>query len=80
MTQQNAGLGSMNTGEVLDLFKVSADGDKGKTSASTSSGGSMAKVLEGCVGRGSADSSLEDLPPEDEYADLSMDNFLSKNG
>ena len=49
VTQQNAGLGSMNTGEVLDLFKVSADGDeKNKTSAS-SGPVSASKVLDGWV-------------------------------
>lgn len=69
VTQQNSGLGSMNTGEVLDLFKVSADGDDSKKPKKDASGLSMSKVLEG----------LEDLPPEDEYAELSLDNFLSKN-
>lgn len=68
VTQQNSGLGSMNTGEVLDLFKVSADDDT-KKPKKDASGLSMSKVLEG----------LEDLPPEDEYAELSLDNFLSKN-
>lgn len=39
----------MNTGEVLDLFKVSADGDQGKNKAGKASGGPMstAKILEG---------------------------------
>ncbi|WWC90834.1 uncharacterized protein L201_005771 [Kwoniella dendrophila CBS 6074] len=69
VTQQNAGLGSMNTGEVLDLFKVSAEGEPVKPKTSTSSGPtSMSKMLEG----------LDDLPPEEEYAELSLDNFLSK--
>lgn len=70
VTQQNAGLGSMNTGEVLDLFKVSADGSEdSKKQKKDVAGMSMSRVLEG----------LEDLPPEDEYAELSLDNFLSKN-
>ncbi|OCF37798.1 TATA-binding protein-associated factor [Kwoniella heveanensis BCC8398] len=68
VTQQNAGLGSMNTGEVLDLFKVSADGEPVKSKAAASGPTSMSKMLEG----------LDDLPPEDEYAELSIDNFLSK--
>ncbi|KAK6910607.1 hypothetical protein I203_104639 [Kwoniella mangroviensis CBS 8507] len=69
VTQQNAGLGSMNTGEVLDLFKVSAESEPAKPKISTSNGPtSMSKMLEG----------LDDLPPEDEYAELSLDNFLSK--
>jgi TATA-binding protein-associated factor len=70
VTQQNAGLGSMNTGEVLDLFKVSADGDaKPKNAAAAGAGSGLSNVLAG----------LDDLPPEDEYAELSMDNFLSRN-
>ncbi|WVQ82019.1 hypothetical protein IAT38_004147 [Cryptococcus sp. DSM 104549] len=68
VTQQNAGLGSMNTGEVLDLFKVSAEGEPAKAKAESSGPTSMSKMLEG----------LEDLPPEDEYAELSISNFLSK--
>lgn len=54
VTQQNAGLGSMNTGEVLDLFKVSAEDDpaqrKAKIGGAGAAGGgpvSASKVLEG---------------------------------
>ncbi|KAL1409070.1 TATA-binding protein-associated factor mot1 [Vanrija albida] len=68
VTQQNAGLGSMNTGEVLDLFKVSADGEAPKAAKAPTGAMSMSKILEG----------LEELPPEEEYADMSMDAFLSK--
>ncbi|KAK4687502.1 TATA-binding protein-associated factor, partial [Tremellales sp. Uapishka_1] len=68
VTQQNSGLGSMNTGEVLDLFKVPTD-QPSQAKASTSSGPvSQSKVLEG----------LEDLPPEDEYAELTLSNFMSR--
>nr|XP_031860125.1 uncharacterized protein CI109_004490 [Kwoniella shandongensis]KAA5527197.1 hypothetical protein CI109_004490 [Kwoniella shandongensis] len=68
VTQQNAGLESMNTGEVLDLFKVSAEGEPVKPKPAGSGPTSMSKMLEG----------LDDLPPDDEYAELSLDNFLSK--
>ncbi|WRT68269.1 uncharacterized protein IL334_005245 [Kwoniella shivajii] len=69
VTQQNAGLGSMNTGEVLDLFTVSAEGEKPKPKNTNNNGpSSMSKMLEG----------LDDLPPEEEYAELSLDNFMSK--
>ncbi len=47
VTQQNAGLGSMNTGEVLDLFKVSADGEPAKVGKTGSGPVSASKVLEG---------------------------------
>ncbi|GMK58346.1 hypothetical protein CspeluHIS016_0503780 [Cutaneotrichosporon spelunceum] len=69
VTQQNAGLGSMNTGEVLDLFKVSAEGEASNSKTSRPAGAGLSKMLEG----------LDDLPPDDEYAELSMDNFLAKN-
>lgn len=47
VTQQNAGLGSMNTGEVLDLFKVSAEGESGKAKKAVTGTVSASKVLEG---------------------------------
>lgn len=91
----------MNTGEVLDLFTVSAEGDPRKKKDAGGGGGgpvSASKVLEGyvfsflpillgvdalvvlIVGQfyGADENSLEDLQPEDEYADLSLSNFMSK--
>ncbi|RXK40222.1 TATA-binding protein-associated factor [Tremella mesenterica] len=48
VTQQNAGLGSMNTGEVLDLFKLSTEEKGGGSKTKISNGPtSMSKVLEG---------------------------------
>lgn len=76
VTQQNAGLGSMNTGDVLDLFKVDGESKPKKEATGPLS---ASKVLEGYVHIASiANDSLDDLPPEDEYADLSLDNFLSR--
>jgi len=49
VTQQNAGLGSMNTVEVLDLFKVSAEGEPAKVAKTGSGAVSASKVLEGYV-------------------------------
>lgn len=99
----------MNTGEVLDLFTVSAEGDPRKKKEPGAGGGgsgsvSASKVLEGyvssslsstlpCVdaivvvfefrlvgqhGHIADETRLEDLQPEDEYADLSLSNFMSK--
>jgi len=48
VTQQNSGLGSMNTGEVLDLFSVSAEGEAPKKKESKGVV-SASKVLEGWV-------------------------------
>lgn len=93
VTQQNSGLGSMNTGEVLDLFKVSAEGEGGpgqqKTKKDAGGPVSASKVLEGSVhpfpsmhlGYGTDELTLlrlDDLPPEDEYAELSLSNFMAK--
>ncbi|ORX38663.1 hypothetical protein BD324DRAFT_645173 [Kockovaella imperatae] len=78
VTQQNAGLGSMNTGEVLDLFKVSSEPvQKAASAIRSSKGGSRPEPcdtfrLTNILRR------LEDLPPEDEYSELSMANFMSK--
>ncbi len=47
VTQQNAGLGSMNTGEVLDLFKVSADGESAKTTKASNGPTSAKNILDG---------------------------------
>ena len=48
VTQQNAALGTMNTGEVLDLFKVSENAEPGKTKSTAGAGPvSASKVLEG---------------------------------
>jgi TATA-binding protein-associated factor len=81
VTQQNSGLGSMNTGEVLDLFKVSAEGEAQKKKESKGPI-SASKILEGWVllslGRPKLMIRLDDLPPEDEYSDLSLSNFMSK--
>jgi hypothetical protein len=46
VTQQNSGLGSMNTGEVLDLFKVSAEGE-GQKKKESKGPVSASKILEG---------------------------------
>lgn len=47
VTQQNAGLGSMNTGEVLDLFKVSSEPEAIKPAKTSTGPTSLNKVLEG---------------------------------
>lgn len=83
VTQQNAGLGSMNTGEVLDLFKVSSEPEAVKPAKPSGGPMSASKVLEGYVTRYNKPqavltSSLEDLPADDEYAELSLSNFMSK--
>jgi TATA-binding protein-associated factor len=77
VTQQNNSLDSMNTSEVLDLFKIStgeedAAAQAAKRRAAVESGGpvSQKSLLEG----------LEDMPNEDEYEGLGMDSFLNGLG
>lgn len=72
ITQQNSGLASMDTDQVLDLFKRTTDEEdaaaKKKREEKKAAGGPVSQkhVLEG----------LEDLPGEDEYSGLGLDNFM----
>ncbi len=50
VTKDNKGLGSMNTGEVLDLFKVSAESETVKTQKQSSGPVSVSRILEGWAG------------------------------
>ncbi|KAG8763280.1 TATA-binding protein-associated factor mot1 [Ceratobasidium sp. 428] len=72
ITQQNSGLASMDTDQVLDLFKRTTEEEdaaaKKKREEKKAAGGPVSQkhVLEG----------LEDLPREDEYSGLGLDNFM----
>ncbi|QRV86508.1 TBP associated factor (Mot1) [Ceratobasidium sp. AG-Ba] len=72
ITQQNSGLASMDTDQVLDLFKRTTEEEdaaaKKKREEKKAAAGPVSQkhVLEG----------LEDLPGEDEYAGLGLDNFM----
>lgn len=81
----------MNTGEVLDLFKISAEGEPAKAKSAGVGAVSMSKMLEEyvhtsiCYTEVSSTNHvrycffrLDELPPEDEYAELSLSNFLGK--
>jgi TATA-binding protein-associated factor len=47
VTQQNSGLASMNTNEVLDLFQVSAEGEPKKPAKAAAGPSTQSSVLEG---------------------------------
>ncbi|CCO26290.1 TATA-binding protein-associated factor 172 [Rhizoctonia solani AG-1 IB] len=74
ITQQNSGLASMDTDQVLDLFKRTTEEEDAAAAAKkreekkAAAGGSISQkhILEG----------LEDLPGEDEYSNLGLDNFM----
>jgi len=75
VTQQNAGLSSMDTGFVLDLFKRTTDGEEargaGKRGEKESAGPLNAKrVLQG----------IGDLHPEEEYQGLDLAHFMESLG
>lgn len=85
ITQQNAALSTMNTDQVLDLFTAGPEATKKETAAPATKV-TQSNVLDGYVldqrSRSShanmPSRSLEDLPPEDEYENLSLNVFLSK--
>ncbi|KAF8744257.1 chromatin remodeling protein, partial [Rhizoctonia solani] len=74
ITQQNSGLASMDTDQVLDLFKRTTEEEDAAAAAKkreekkAAAGGPISQkhILEG----------LEDLPGEDEYSNLGLDNFM----
>ncbi|TIC01506.1 hypothetical protein E3Q18_00684 [Wallemia mellicola] len=68
VTQQNNSLDTMDTGQVLDLFSVStgAEPESEDKTRKNDMPASQKNVLEG----------LEDLPPENEYESLDVDNFI----
>ncbi|CAE6520255.1 unnamed protein product [Rhizoctonia solani] len=74
ITQQNSGLASMDTDQVLDLFKRTTEEEDAAAAAKkreekkAAAGGPVSQkhILEG----------LEDLPREDEYSGLGLDNFM----
>ncbi|KAJ9125341.1 hypothetical protein QFC22_000301 [Naganishia vaughanmartiniae] len=69
VNEQNSGLDTMNTDQLLDLFDVDT-GESANQDQPSHAGAHSAKprALEG----------LSNLPAEDEYESLSLDNFLSK--
>lgn len=59
----------MDTGQVLDLFSLStgAENESDNSKRNSNAPNSQKNMLEG----------LEDLPPEDEYESLDVNNFIS---
>ena len=74
VTQQNAGLASMDTDLVLDLFKRTTDEDN------TSAAAKKANEASGPASQKSILQRLEDLPAEDEYQSLDLSSFMSSLG
>jgi TATA-binding protein-associated factor len=72
VTQQNAGLGSMDTDLVLDLFKHTTDEEDAAAAAKKRA----AKENTGPVSQKNLLAGLEDLPTEDEYESLNLNSFM----
>lgn len=75
VTQQNAGLASMDTDLVLDLFRHTKDDEDAsakqkRKDAEASKPATAKNVLDG----------LEDLPNEDEYESLNFSAFMGSLG
>lgn len=79
VTQQNAGLSSMDTDLVLDLFRRTSEEEdaaaaakkkKAKETSDTAGPVSQKNLLQG----------LEDLPTEDEYESLDLSRFMGSLG
>lgn len=71
VTQQNSGLGSMDTDLVLDLFRRTTE-EEDAAAAAKKKEKEGATLNQKNVLRG-----LEDLPPEEEYSGLDLGSFMS---
>ncbi|EJD46099.1 SNF2 superfamily chromatin remodeling protein [Auricularia subglabra TFB-10046 SS5] len=74
ITQQNSGLGSMDTDQVLDLFARTTDDEEAAAKRKKE------KEKEGPVSQKSVLEGLEDLPAEDEYQELDLASFMGSLG
>ncbi|KAG9074334.1 TATA-binding protein-associated factor mot1 [Ceratobasidium sp. 370] len=72
ITQQNSGLASMDTDQVLDLFKRTTEEEDAAAKKKREGG----KAAAGPVSQKHVLEGLEDLPGEDEYSGLGLDNFM----
>ncbi|KAF8654075.1 hypothetical protein AX16_003608 [Volvariella volvacea WC 439] len=75
VTQQNAGLASMDTDLVLDLFRRTNEEEDALASARK-----RAKESAGPVSQKNVLIGLEDLPAEEEYEGLSLSSFMGSLG
>lgn len=74
VTQQNAGLGTMDTDLVLDLFRRTSEEDDIAAAAK------KAKDVSGPVSQKNILQGLEDLPAEEEYEGLDLSSFMGSLG
>ncbi|KAI6111007.1 hypothetical protein F5141DRAFT_1111960 [Pisolithus sp. B1] len=74
VTQQNTGLGTMDTDLVLDLFRRTSEEED------TAAAAKKAKDTSGPVGQKNILQGLEDLPAEEEYEGLDLSSFMGSLG
>ena len=77
VTQQNAGLSSMDTDLVLDLFRRTSEEED---AAAVKKKAKETKDTAGSVGQKNLLQGLEDLPAEDEYESLELSSFMGSLG
>ncbi|KAF8558525.1 hypothetical protein OG21DRAFT_1504270 [Imleria badia] len=78
VTQQNAGLSSMDTDLVLDLFRRTSEEED--ASAAAKKKAKEMKDTAGSVSQKNLLQGLEDLPAEDEYESLDLSSFMGSLG
>lgn len=77
VTQQNAGLSSMDTDLVLDLFRRTSEED---AAAAAKKKAKETRDSAGPVSQKNPLQGLEDLPAEDEYEGLDLSSFMGSLG
>jgi len=76
VTQQNAGLESMDTDLVLDLFKHTTEEEDARA-AKKRADKSRSGVAAAVPGKSNILDGIEDLPAEEEYEALNFSNYMS---
>ena len=77
VTQQNAGLSSMDTDRVLDLFRRTSEEEDAAAAAKKAK---ETREAAGPVSQKNLLQGLEDLPAEDEYESLELSAFMGSLG
>lgn len=80
VTQQNAGLESMDTDLVLDLFKHTTEEEDARAAKKRADRGRSGGAAAGLPGKSNILEGLGDLPTEEEYEGLDISSYMSSLG